>query len=182
MASRYRVFFSGDNSEVKGRKGQYGVELAIKEGIVEKAGEDGVVIKCISARLLKVRFSFKSNFVTFVVAYALTEEAPEGQKAKYMAALNCTIASVPAREYVFVLTDANTRRGKRGEGRGEQTPMCWTHMDETCSTKTTNYCWVWQKTTNSLFWTLSLVPPKVVCPIRSKAPTAAKDKHVWIIS
>ena len=89
MASRYRVFFSGDNSEVKGRKGQYGVELAIKEGIVEKAGEDGIVIKCISARLLKVRISIKSNFVTFVVAYALT---------KYMAALNCTIASVPARD------------------------------------------------------------------------------------
>ena len=77
------------------------------------------MIKCISARLLKVRFSIKSNFVTFVVAYALTEEAQEGQKAKYMAALNCTIASVPAREYVFVLTDANTRTGKRGEGRGE---------------------------------------------------------------
>ena len=36
-----------------------------------------------------------------------------------MAALNCTVASVPAREYVFVLTDANARTGKRGEGEGE---------------------------------------------------------------
>ena len=36
-----------------------------------------------------------------------------------MAALNCTVASVPAREYVFVLTDANARTGKRGEGGGE---------------------------------------------------------------
>ena len=35
------------------------------------------------------------------------------------AALNCTEASVPAREYVSVLTDANTRTGKRGEG-GEE--------------------------------------------------------------
>ena len=61
----------------------------------------------------------KSNFFTFVVAYAPTEEAPGGQKAKYRAALNCTAASVPAREYVFVLTDANARAGKRGEGRGE---------------------------------------------------------------
>ena len=34
-------------------------------------------------------------------------------------ALNCTVASVPAREYVFVLTDANARTGKRGEGGGE---------------------------------------------------------------
>ena len=33
-----------------------------------------------------------------------------------MAALKYTVASVPAREYVFVLTDANARTGKRGEG------------------------------------------------------------------
>ena len=37
-----------------------------------------------------------------------------------MATLNCTVASVPAREYVFVLTDANARTGKRGEGGGEE--------------------------------------------------------------
>ena len=54
-----------------------------------------------------------------MVAFAPTEEAPEGQKPKYMAALNCTVASVPAREYVFVLTDANARTGKRSEGGGE---------------------------------------------------------------
>ena len=36
-----------------------------------------------------------------------------------MAALNCTVASVPAREYVFVLTDANARTGKRDEGGGQ---------------------------------------------------------------
>ena len=54
-----------------------------------------------------------------MVACAPTEEAPEGQKAKYMAALNCTVASVLAREYVFVSTDANARTGKRDEGEGE---------------------------------------------------------------
>ena len=54
-----------------------------------------------------------------MVAYAPTEEAPEGQKAKCMAAPNCTVASVPAREYVFVITDANARTGKSGEGGGE---------------------------------------------------------------
>ena len=36
-----------------------------------------------------------------------------------MAALNYTVALVPARKYVFVLTDANARTGKRGEGGGE---------------------------------------------------------------
>ena len=36
-----------------------------------------------------------------------------------MPALNCTVASLPAREYVFVLTDANAMTGKRGEGGGK---------------------------------------------------------------
>ena len=36
-----------------------------------------------------------------------------------MSALNSTVASVPAREHVFVRTDANPRTGKRGEG-GEE--------------------------------------------------------------
>ena len=71
--------------------------LAIKEEIAKKAGMDGIEIECISARLLKARISIKSNLVTFVVAYAPTEEAPEDQKAKYMAALNSTVASVSAR-------------------------------------------------------------------------------------
>ena len=118
-ASRCRICFRGDCSGVKGRKGQHGVGLAIKENIVKKAGEGGITIECISACLLKARVSIKSNFVTFVVAYAPTEEAPERQNAKYMAALNCTIASVPAQKCVFVLTDENTRTGKRGEGGGE---------------------------------------------------------------
>ena len=111
-ASGYHFVFSGDCSMVKGRKGQHEVELAIKEEIVRKAGEGGIAIECISARLLKARISIKSNFITYVAAYTPTEEAPEEKKAKYMAALNCAVASVPAREYVFVLTDANARTGK----------------------------------------------------------------------
>ncbi|CAM9886650.1 unnamed protein product, partial [Ascophyllum nodosum] len=84
VVSGYRVYFSG----VKGRKGQHVVGLAITEKIIKKAGEDGIVIECIVARLQKARISIKSNSVTFVVAYAPTEEAPDGQKAKYVAALN----------------------------------------------------------------------------------------------
>ena len=95
-ASGYRVIFNGDCSMVKGRKGQHGVGLAIKEKVVKTTGEDGIAIECISARLLKALISNKSNFVTFEAAYASTEEAPKGQKAKYVAALNCTVASVPA--------------------------------------------------------------------------------------
>ena len=70
-------------------------------------------------RTLKARISIQSTFVTFVVAYAPTEDATEGEKAKYMAALNSTVKPVPSREHVFVLTDANARTGKRGEGGGE---------------------------------------------------------------
>ena len=57
-----------------------------------------------------------------MVAYnsiTATEEAPEGKKAKYVAALNITVPSGPVREYIFVLTDANARTGKGGEGGGE---------------------------------------------------------------
>ena len=103
---------------IKGRKEQHGIGLAIKGEIAKKACKNGITIECISARFLKALISNKSNFVTFVVAYAPTEEAPRGQKAKYMAALNCTVLSLLTREYVVVLTDANTRTGKRGEGGG----------------------------------------------------------------
>ena len=66
---------------VEGRKGQHRVGLAIKEEIVKKAGEDGVIIEGISARLMKARISIKSNFVRFVVAYAPrgTPGGAEGQ-------------------------------------------------------------------------------------------------------
>ena len=94
VASRYyRVYISGDYSEVEGRKRQHGVGLAITGEIVKKAGKDGIAIRYISARLLKARLSIKSNFITFVVAYTLTKKAAEGQKTKYKAALNSTLAS-----------------------------------------------------------------------------------------
>ena len=134
VASGYHVFYSDDCSRVKSRKGQHGINLAIKEEIVINAGEDGIAIECISARLLKAQISIKSNSVTFVVTYAPTEEAPEGKKIKYMAALNCTVASIPAREYVFVSTDTNARVGKRVRAEEKQTARCWVYMAETCST------------------------------------------------
>ena len=88
VASGYRVFFSGYCSRVQKRKGQHGVGLAIKEDIVKKAGGDDIIIEYSSARLLKDQISIISNFITFVVAYVPTDEALEGPKAKYIAALN----------------------------------------------------------------------------------------------
>ena len=97
------------------------IGLAVQEGIVKKARKDGIAIECVSAYLLNAQMFTKSNFVTFVVAYASSEEAPEGQKAKYVAVLNSTVASVPAREHVFVSThaNANVRIEKRGERGGK---------------------------------------------------------------
>ena len=69
-----------------------------------------------------------------MVAYAPTEETAEGQKAKYRAALKSTVVSVLTREYIFALTDANARIGKRGEGGEErkQAARGWAHMSEIC--------------------------------------------------
>ena len=57
VAFGYRVCFSGNCSGVKGRKGQHGVGLAIKENIVKEVGKDGIAIKCTSARRLKAQIS-----------------------------------------------------------------------------------------------------------------------------
>ena len=51
-----------------------------------------------------------------MIAYAPTEEAPEGQKTKTTTALNSTVASVPILDYVFVLTDATAWIGRKYEG------------------------------------------------------------------
>ena len=151
MASGYRVFFSGDCRGVKGRKGQHGVVLAIKKEIVKRAGENGISIECISARLLKDRISITSYFFTFVAAYAPTDKAPERQKAKYMAAFNSTVASVPAREYSLFGHMRRPGQGREVGAEENQTARCWAHMAETCSMKTANYCWISRKTTSSFF-------------------------------
>ena len=92
----------------------------IKEETVKKAGKDDIAIECISARLLKARTFIEPYFVTFfMIAYAPTEEAAGGQKAKYEAALKSTVASVPAWKYVFVLINVNARTGKKSEEGGE---------------------------------------------------------------
>ena len=78
VAFGYRVYFSGDRSGIKDRKGQHGVGLAVKEDIVKKVDKDGIAIEYISATPQKARISIKSNFVTIVIADAPTEEAPDG--------------------------------------------------------------------------------------------------------
>ena len=120
MAAENRVYFSGDRSGIKGRKRQHGVGLAVKEEFVQKFGKDGIAIERINERLLKDRILFNQQLLfMFVVTYAPTEDAAEREKAKYLSALNSTVAPVPVREHMFVLADAEARTGKRGEGAGK---------------------------------------------------------------
>ena len=117
-----------------------------------------------------------------MVAYAPTEEAPVGQKAKYMATLHCTAASVPARECIFVLTDANARTGKRGEGgKAADSKVLGAYGREMLNENGKLLLGFAEDNKLALLNTF-LCTPKVACPIRSKAPTAARDKHVWSIS
>ena len=178
VASGCRVFFSDDSSGVKGRKGQHGVGLAIKEYIVKKACEDGIAIECISARLLMGRISIKSNFVTFVVAYTPTEEAPEGQKGKYMAALNSTVASAPARKYVFVLTDANAKTGKRGEGGGEAHNKVLGAYGRDVLNKNGKLLLGFAEVNKLAHLKTFFCTPKSGVLYRFKAPIPAREKHV----
>ena len=146
----YCVYFSGDCSRAKERKGQHKIGLAIKEDIVKSTGKDGIAIEFISSRLLEARISIKSNIVTFVIAYAPTEEATEIQKAKHMAAANSTAASVPDREYVCLRfhrrerQDGEERRGRQGN-RQQGVGRIWPRI----ATKTANFCSVSQTTTRS---------------------------------
>ena len=115
---------------------------------------------------------------SFVVAYAPIEETPGRQKAKYMVALNCAVASVPTREFVFVFTDANVRTGKRGDNGGEADSRVLGAYGRTKLNENGKLLLGFAEDNKLALLNTSFAPPKVVCPIRSKAPTAARDKYV----
>ena len=104
------------------------------------------------------------------------------QKAKYMAALKCTVTSVPSRERVFVLTDANASTGKRGEGEGEIDSKVLGAYDRDKlignGKLLLSFCKRQPARSPEQFllrpqkWRVLYVP---------EPPTAARDKHVWII-
>lgn len=55
-----------------------------------------------------------------MVDYAPTKTVIEGQNAKYMSALSITLASMPVRENVVFLVDANAKTWKRKTRGGER--------------------------------------------------------------
>ena len=119
VAAGYTVYFSGSD-----KGGNHGVGLAVAKRIVEASGT--CTPEPINERLLKVQLSLsgKSNKVTFVVAYAPTECAADNEKTRFWSMLLETVASVPRKDHLFVLMDANARTGKRdGSGSLEYTQV-----------------------------------------------------------
>ena len=57
----YTVYCSGADGGGTEAKGQHGVGLAIKESILQDVQKDGLVVECISARLMKVRLNLKAK-------------------------------------------------------------------------------------------------------------------------
>ena len=97
------------------KKGTHGVGLAVRESIVARVEKGGLVVECISARLMKVRIQLegKSNGVSFVVGYAPALGLLARETDHFRNALDSVVTGVPSGDHPFVLMDANARTGKR---------------------------------------------------------------------
>ena len=82
---------------------------------VEKGG---LVMECISARLMKVRIQLegKSYGESFVVGYAPTLGSLAREKYHFWNALDSVVTGVRSGDHLLVLMDANARTGKRQSG------------------------------------------------------------------
>ena len=112
----YLVYCSGEcGDENGGKKGQGGVELAVRTSITRAARP----LEFISGRLLKVTLELRgrAKAVTFFVAYAPTETYNASNKHAYWTTFDRAVKDVPRHEQLFVLMDANARTGRR-EKRG----------------------------------------------------------------
>ena len=110
-AAGYTIYFNGSE-----KGGKHGVGLGVAKRIVETSGI--CTPEPNNERLHKVQLSLtgKSNRATFVVAYAPTEYAVDSNKTRFWSILLETAASVPRKDQLFVLRDANARTGKRDRG------------------------------------------------------------------
>ena len=108
----YLVYCSGEcGGENDGKKGQGGVELAVRTSITRAARPPEFV----SDRLLKVTRG-RAKAVTFSVAYAPTEIHNASNKHAFWTTLNRAVKEVPTHEQLFVLMDANARTWRREKG------------------------------------------------------------------
>ena len=112
----YLVYCSGECGGENGRKkGQDGVGLAVRTSITRGARPP----EFISDRLLKVALELRgrSKAITFCVAYAPTETENASNKHAFWTTLDRAVGEVPRHEELFVLMDANARKGRRKKGQ-----------------------------------------------------------------
>ena len=109
----YVVYCSGEGGgEGGGKKGQGGVGLAIRRGIIRAQKHPP---EFISDRLLKVTLKLcgRARAVKFDVAYAPTDTQTTSKEHSFWTALDRAVKEVPGHKQFFVLTDANARTGRR---------------------------------------------------------------------
>ena len=99
-----------------------------------------------------------------------------------MAALNSTVPSVPAREYVFVLKHEDVRTGKRGEGSGEAGCKVLGAYGRDVLNQNDKPLLGFAEDNTLALLNVFFATPNVAFPTRSKTPTTARNKYVWTIS
>ena len=111
----YLVYCSGEcGDENGGKKGQGGVELAVRTSITRAARPPEFISDCLLKVTLELRGRAKA--VTFFVAYAPTEIHDASKKHAFWTTLDRAVKDVPRHEQLFVLMDANARTGRREKG------------------------------------------------------------------
>ena len=100
------------------KKGNHGVDLAVRESIVAGIDKGDVAVECISARLMKVRIQLKgkSNGVSLVVGYVPTLDKSTSENDYFWSSLDEVVKGVPSRDHLIVLMHPNARKGLRGIG------------------------------------------------------------------
>ena len=111
----YLVYCSDTcGGENGGKKGQGGVELAVRNSITRAARPP----EFISDRLLKVTLELRgrAKAVTFFVTCAPTETQNARNKHAFWTSLDRAVKEVPKHEQLFVLMDVNVRTRRREKG------------------------------------------------------------------
>ncbi|CAB1108182.1 unnamed protein product [Ectocarpus sp. CCAP 1310/34] len=114
-ASGFRVFTCGTD-----KGGTHGVGIAVEEALC-KASQ--YTTEYVDERLMAMRFEMTGHrgAVNFVAAYAPTDVATADSKRMFWEKLDSLVRRIPAKEYLFVLMDANAQTGGGIAGENERT-------------------------------------------------------------
>ena len=111
-AAGHHVFCSGEDAS-SGWAGQYGVVLAaVKESIIREATWTQELT---NERLVSFNLVGKSDAITFVVEYGLTDNMSTTREREnaFWVDLDCIVSRVPSSDYLHVIVDSNARTDAR---------------------------------------------------------------------